>query len=80
MKESLKRLQLESVDIVYCHRPDNRVVIFNVVLTASVTTMEETVRAMSYLVNNGMAYHWGTSEWSVDQITEAFMGILRLEF
>eukprot|EP01127_Copromyxa_protea_P019231 TRINITY_DN6192_c0_g1_i1.p1 TRINITY_DN6192_c0_g1~~TRINITY_DN6192_c0_g1_i1.p1 ORF type:complete len:208 (+),score=19.47 TRINITY_DN6192_c0_g1_i1:68-691(+) len=34
--------------------------------------MEDTVRAMTFLINQGMAYYWGTSEWSADQITEAY--------
>src|SRR6056297_1640638 len=57
---SLKRLQLDYVDLVYCHRPDPD------------TPIEETVFAMDYLIRNGLALYWGTSEWEADQIEEAY--------
>ena len=57
---ALARLQLDYVDLVYCHRPDK------------FTPVEETVRAMSYLVDQGKAFYWGTSEWSAVQIMEAY--------
>jgi voltage-dependent potassium channel beta subunit len=57
---SLARLQLEHVDLIYCHRPDPN------------TPMEEVVRAMSDIVAQGKALYWGTSEWSADQIAEAW--------
>jgi voltage-dependent potassium channel beta subunit len=63
---SLARLQLDYVDLIFCHRPDIR------------TPTEETVRAMSYLVDQGKAFYWGTSEWSAAQIMEAY-GIARRE-
>jgi voltage-dependent potassium channel beta subunit len=56
---ALSRLQLDYVDLVFCHRPDPR------------TPIEETVRAMNYLIDSGKAFYWGTSEWSADQIMEA---------
>ncbi|EGD80024.1 voltage-gated potassium channel subunit beta-1 [Salpingoeca rosetta] len=56
---SLKRLQLDYVDVVFCHRPD------------LVTPIEETVRAMNHVLDRGMAFYWGTSEWSAQEITEA---------
>ena len=56
---ALARLQLEYVDLVFCHRPDLH------------TPMEETVRAMSHLVDTGRAFYWGTSEWSAEQIRQA---------
>jgi voltage-dependent potassium channel beta subunit len=59
-KNSLKRLQLEYVDLLFCHRPDPN------------TPIEETVLAMDYLVRQGYAFYWGTSEWSADQIESAF--------
>lgn len=59
MKASLSRLQLEYVDVVFCHRPDPE------------TPIEETVRAMNWLIDQGFAFYWGTSEWSAAQITEA---------
>ena len=54
--KSLERLQLEHVDLVYCHRPDPE------------TPIEETVWAMSDIVASGRALYWGTSEWSADEI------------
>jgi voltage-dependent potassium channel beta subunit len=60
MKASLKRLQLDYVDIIFAHRPDVG------------TNMEEVVRGFSYLVDSGMALYWGTSQWSSQQITEAY--------
>lgn len=56
---SLKRLRLDYVDLVFCHRPDYH------------TPIEETVRAMSHVVDRGLAFYWGTSEWSADEIREA---------
>lgn len=56
---SLKRLQVDYVDLIFAHRPD------------VITPTEEVVRAMSHLVNTGKALYWGTSEWSAQQITEA---------
>jgi voltage-dependent potassium channel beta subunit len=63
---ALARLQVDYVDLIFCHRPDIR------------TPIEETVRAMSYLVDQGKAFYWGTSEWSAAQIMEAY-GIARRE-
>lgn len=60
MKGSLERLQLEYVDLIYAHRPDN------------FTPMEEIVRAFNWLIEQGYAFYWGTSEWSAEQITDAF--------
>ena len=57
---ALQRMQLDYVDLVFCHRPDYE------------TPIEETVRAMSYLVDNGYAHYWGTSEWSARDITAAY--------
>jgi len=56
---ALERLRMDYVDLVFCHRPD------------AGTPMEETVRAMSYLVEHGYAFYWGTSEWSAEQIRHA---------
>ncbi len=60
MQASLDRLQMDYVDLVFCHRPD------------LYTPIEETVRAMNYLINQGKAFYWGTSEWSAQQIMEAY--------
>jgi voltage-dependent potassium channel beta subunit len=57
---SLKRLQLDHVDLVYCHRADPE------------TPMEEVVWAMNDMISTGKALYWGTSEWSAAQILEAF--------
>lgn len=57
---SLQRLQVEYVDLLFCHRPDPH------------TPTETVVRAMTDAVRGGRATVWGTSEWSAQQITEAF--------
>ncbi len=59
-KASLKRLQTDYVDLIFCHRPD------------LYTPIEETVRAMNYIIDSGMAFYWGTSEWSAEQIRHAY--------
>jgi voltage-dependent potassium channel beta subunit len=59
MTSSLKRMGLEYVDLVFCHRPDPR------------TPIEETVRGMNYLLQHGLAFYWGTSEWSAAQLERA---------
>lgn len=59
-KNSLRRLQLDYVDLLFCHRPDLN------------TPIEETVLAMDYLVRNNYAFYWGTSEWSAEQIESAY--------
>ena len=61
LNNSLKRLQLDYVDVVFCHRPDLD------------TPLEETVRALSWLIDQGKALYWGTSEWPSDKITEAIV-------
>lgn len=57
---SLKRLRDVRVDLVFCHRPD------------PFTPTETVVRAMTDVVRSGKACYWGTSEWSAQQITEAY--------
>jgi voltage-dependent potassium channel beta subunit len=57
---SLKRLNLDFVDLVYCHRPDPH------------TPIEETVWAMSDIITRGKALYWGTSEWSAQEIQLAW--------
>jgi voltage-dependent potassium channel beta subunit len=56
---SLERLQVDYVDMVFCHRPD------------PLTPTSTVVRAMNDAVRNGWATSWGTSEWSAAQIMEA---------
>ena len=57
---SLKRLQMDYVDLVFCHRPDPD------------TPIEETVWAMHDMVQTGKALYWGTSEWSAADIAAAW--------
>ena len=57
---SLKRFGLDYLDLVFCHRPDPE------------TPVEETVWSMHMMVESGKALYWGTSEWSADQIREAW--------
>lgn len=56
---SLKRFQLDYLDIVFCHRPDPE------------TPLEETVWAMHNIIEAGKALYWGTSEWSAYEIVSA---------
>lgn len=63
---ALQRLQMDYVDLIFCHRPDLP------------TPIEETVWAMNQVIRAGKAYYWGTSEWSAAQIMEAY-GIARRE-
>jgi voltage-dependent potassium channel beta subunit len=57
---SLERLQLDFVDLLFCHRADPK------------TPIEETVHAMSDIVSSGRAHYWGTSEWTPDEIRAAW--------
>ena len=57
---ALRRLQVDYLDLFFCHRPDPE------------TPIEETVRAMHALVMQGKIIYWGTSEWEAAQIEEAF--------
>ena len=56
---SLRRLDMEYVDLVYCHRSD------------PTTPIEETVWAMHNIIERGKALYWGTSEWEAADILEA---------
>lgn len=56
---ALERLQVDYLDLFFCHRPDLE------------TPIEETVRAMNDLIAQGKVLYWGTSEWSAEQIAEA---------
>src|SRR5690606_12653532 len=58
---ALKRLQVEYVDLLFCHRPDNN------------APIDETVVAMNTLVQQGKLCYWGTSEWSSEAIMQAFV-------
>ncbi len=59
--EALGRFQLEYLDLFFCHRPDRNVPI------------EEVVRTMNTLIQQGKIFYWGTSEWTGAEIMEAHM-------
>jgi len=58
--QALDRLQVDYLDLYFCHRPDPE------------TPIEETVRAMHDLIAQGKVLYWGTSEWSAAEIGEAY--------
>ena len=57
--QAMERLQVEYLDLYFCHRPDPEV------------PMEEVVRSMTDLIHQGKVFYWGTSEWSAQQLMEA---------
>lgn len=59
--QALKRLNVEYLDLYFCHRPDKS------------TPIEETVWSMHNLITQGKILYWGTSEWSAQEIMEAHM-------
>jgi voltage-dependent potassium channel beta subunit len=59
INNSLRRLQLDYVDLLFCHRPD------------PYTPIEETVRAMDIIIKQGKAFYWGTSEWPAADVARA---------
>lgn len=59
--QALERLQVDYLDLYFCHRPDKQ------------TPIEETVWAMHQLIMQGKILYWGTSEWSSQEIMEAHM-------
>ncbi|KAF7288792.1 Aldo-ket-red domain-containing protein [Mycena indigotica] len=65
-KACLRRLQMDYVDVIFAHRCDTTV------------PMEEIVRAFNYVIDQGWAFYWGTSEWSAHQIEEAHHVATRL--
>lgn len=60
-EQALKRLRVEYLDMLFCHRPDKQ------------TPIEETVWTMHNLITQGKVLYWGTSEWSAQEIMEAHM-------
>jgi voltage-dependent potassium channel beta subunit len=58
--QAMERLQVDYLDLYFCHRPDPEVPI------------EETVRAMTDLIHQGKVFYWGTSEWSAQELMEAY--------
>ena len=61
MEASLKRLQLDYVDVAFAHRHD------------PITPIEEVCRAFDWLINHGKAFYWGTSMWTPDEAMEAHL-------
>ncbi|MFZ6014524.1 MAG: potassium channel beta subunit family protein [Bacteroidota bacterium] len=59
--QAMQRLQVDYLDLYFCHRPDKQVPI------------EETVWTMHNLIQQGKVLYWGTSEWSAQEIMEAHM-------
>lgn len=59
--QAMQRLNVDYLDLYFCHRPDPQ------------TPIEETVRAMDDLIRQGRVLYWGTSEWSADQIEQAYL-------
>lgn len=59
--KALGRLQVDYLDLYFCHRPDPN------------TPIEETVFAMNDLIRQGKILYWGTSEWSAQELTEAWL-------
>jgi len=62
--DALRRLQVDYLDLYFCHRPDVNV------------PMEEIVRMMTELIHQGKVLYWGTSQWSAQQLAEAY-GVAR---
>ena len=60
LKNSLKRLQLDYVDLVFAHRFDH------------ITPIEEICRAFNFVIEKGWAFYWGTSEWTAEEIQRAY--------
>lgn len=60
-EEALKRMQLDYLDLYFCHRPDKN------------APIEEVVRTMNTLIAQGKILYWGTSEWSAAEVVEAHM-------
>ena len=62
---ALKRLQVDYIDLFFCHRPDKN------------TPILETVQAMNTLIQQGKILYWGTSEWSAQEILQAHLEAAR---
>ena len=54
IKASLTRFQMDYADLIFYHRPD------------IYTSIEETVRAMNFLIDQGLAFYWGSSQWTAE--------------
>lgn len=64
---ALKRLQVDYIDLFFCHRPDKN------------TPILETVQAMNTLIQQGKILYWGTSEWSAQEILQAHLEAARYQ-
>ena len=60
IRNSLKRFQLDYVDVIFCHRYDRY------------TPLEETYRTMDWVIYQRLAHYWGTSQWTASQIMESY--------
>ncbi|XP_032527522.1 voltage-gated potassium channel subunit beta-3 isoform X2 [Danaus plexippus] len=60
IKASLQRLQIDYIDVVLLHKTD------------PVCPMEELVRAMNFVINQGWVMYWGTARWSPSEIMDAY--------
>ena len=60
-EQSLERLQVDYLDLFFCHRHDRQ------------TPVEETVWTMHNLIQQGKILYWGTSEWTAAEIMEAHL-------
>ncbi|CAI2384450.1 unnamed protein product [Moneuplotes crassus] len=67
VQNSLDRLGVEYVDVLFCHRPDEN------------TPLEETIKAMNWAIDEGLTFYWATSEWSAAKIAEAMEICKRLK-
>ncbi|KAM8805189.1 LOW QUALITY PROTEIN: voltage-gated potassium channel subunit beta-1 [Eudromia elegans] len=83
LRASLQRLQLEYVDVVFANRPDANTPMegqrprpplrwLGLALFVCLLSPSEIVRAMTHVINQGMAMYWGTSRWSAMEIMEAY--------
>lgn len=57
--KSLKRFEMDYIDIFFCHRYDSE------------SPTEETVRAIEDLIRDGKILYWGTSMWNAQNLQEA---------
>ena len=58
--QAMQRLQVDYLDMYFCHRADPE------------TPISETVWAMHNLVMQGKVLYWGTSEWTAEEISQAY--------
>ncbi|XP_032872590.1 voltage-gated potassium channel subunit beta-2-like isoform X1 [Amblyraja radiata] len=73
LRGCLQRLQLQYVDIVFVNRPDvNTAMDGHFAPQSRIFSVEEIVRATTFLINQGEAMYWGTTRWSPVEIMEAY--------